>query len=226
MPSPLRPILITAGATRNPIDRMRFISAYSSGGTGAWLVRALAPAHPVHLLGHPEALLRATGGAATADFSGEIFGSTRDLLQRMRRWVLANPRGVVVHAAAVGDYEVEVEEGKVESGRQEWLLRLRPAPKIANLLGDWSPHLRLATFKAAPPATSTEELVQMARRQLHRTGSGVVFANVLGKLGRDVALVEADRASVHGTRGEALEALLQWVRRASQEEMARGAPPV
>ncbi len=197
-----RPVLVTAGATRNPIDRMRYLSAWSSGETGVTLARLLATDHPVHLLGSPEALLRA------GDLrSVEVFSSTRHLMDRMEAWVRGHPDGAVLHAAAVGDYEADPIDGKVESGRTEWILRLRPAPKIADRLKEWGPQLRLVTFKAAAPGTGREELVAIARRLLVRTRSDLVFANVLDHLATDVALVEADAVRFFDRRDAAVATL-------------------
>ena len=97
-----RPVLVTCGATRNPLDAIRFISAFSTGRTGGAIAQALADrGHPVHVLGSAEALLRLTDPALTR----EEYRSTRDLMARMEAWVRANPGGIVVHSAAVGDYE-------------------------------------------------------------------------------------------------------------------------
>src|SRR5688572_24419311 len=105
--------LITAGATRNPIDAVRYVSAWSSGGTGVAIANALRDAgRSVHLLGSAEALLRAH------DMPSEEYGSTRDLMARMERHVRANPQLTLVHASAVGDYELpEIEPSKIPSGR-------------------------------------------------------------------------------------------------------------
>lgn len=205
----LRPVLITAGATRNAIDRMRHIAANSTGQTGVSIAAALSDDRPVHLLGSPEALLR--GWEALSSGSLEEFSSTRDLMARMERWVRAHPQGVVVHAAAVGDYEVEPFDGKIESGRPEWTLTLRPTPKIADHLRTWGPELRIATFKAAPPETSREELLEIARKQLRRTRSDIVFANVLGRLAQGILLVEEHQERWIEHRGPALMALLEWI---------------
>lgn len=202
----MRPVLITAGATRNPIDAMRCISNYSTGATGVWLGRALrARGITVHLLGSAEALLRAP------ELDGEEFTSTRDLMARMERWVRANPGGVVVHAAAVGDYEAEPAAGKISSNLPELVLRLRPTPKIVDQLKGWDPGLHLISFKAAPPETGPDELADIARRQLRRTGSALVFANVLGRLGSGVLLLREEGADSYQDRGSALDALRDHV---------------
>ena len=60
----------------------------------------------------------------------ETFGSTRDLLTRMEAWLKQHPGALVVHAAAVGDYEVAPRPGKIPSGQTVLQLELRPTPKI------------------------------------------------------------------------------------------------
>ena len=197
--------LITAGATCNPIDAIRFLSASSTGRTGAGIARALVRRGiPVHLLGSVEALLRAP------DLPGEEYGSTRDLMERMERAVRSSPGAAVVHAAAVGDYEAEPFCGKIPSGSASLTLTLRPAPKIADHLRGWGLVGPYVTFKAAPPGTTLEGLEAIARSQRTRTACDLVFANVLGHLGQDVLLVgEASRR--FALRDEAVAALVDWL---------------
>lgn len=201
-----RPVLVTAGATRNPLDSMRSVSAHSSGGTGVAIARALQADHAVHLLASPEAGQRAEAAGIEAI---EPFGSTRDLMGRVERWVRAHPAGAVVHAAAVGDYEAETSAGKVESGRPTWSLDLHPTPKILDHIRGWAgPGLVLVSFKAAPPGTGDARLVEIAAAQRARSGSDLVFANVLGRLDRGLAIVGADGVRWYDTRAEAVAALV------------------
>jgi len=199
-------LLITAGATRNPIDAVRYISAASSGRTGVSLGRGLlARGVAVWLMGSLEARLRAP------DLPGEAYGSTRDLMARMERWVRADPSGAVVHAAAVGDYEVaEVTSDKVGSGRARWDLVLVPTPKIADRVRGWGCIGPYVTFKAAAPGTSEEDLEAIARRQRERTRCDLVFANVLGRLGEGILLV-GETTERYRERDVALQALVDWL---------------
>ena len=195
--------LITAGATRNPIDAVRYLSARSSGRTGVFLAERLhAAGHEVGLLGSAEALLRTS-------LVGEEYGSTRDLMARMERAVRERPDVALIHACAVGDYEMAGEStSKIESGRDELVLRMRPTPKIADHVREWGHRGLYVTFKAASPGTCDEELVQIAEAQLARTGSDFVFANVLGRLGERVAIIGGHGARWFDDRKMALESLL------------------
>ncbi len=203
-----RPVLITAGATRNPIDAMRHISANSSGRTSAHIASALAPHTQVTLMGSPQALLRAEGSVHRVEF-----GDTRDLLAKMQAWVEQNPGGAVVHAAAVGDYEVkEPAKAKVSSQLGEWTVTLQPTPKIADRIPQWDPSVYLVTFKAAGPETGAEDLVQICRKQLRRTRSELVFGNVIGALGATSTLVDASGSEAFERRDDALSALVARIR--------------
>jgi phosphopantothenoylcysteine synthetase/decarboxylase len=200
-------VLVTCGATRNPVDAMRYLSARSSGTTGIAIARAaLAAGHSPWLMGSAEARLR------DPELPGEEYGSTRDLMARMERWVRAHPAGAVVHAAAVGDYEVrDADSGKkTPSGMAEWTLTLHPTPKIADHLRGWGLTGRYVTFKAAGPGTSEAELEGIARRQRERTGCDRVFANVLGQLGHGILIV-GDDVRRFDDRDAAIDALVRWL---------------
>ena len=182
-------VLITAGATRNKVDAIRYLSAHATGKTGVEMVTHLHDLFAreeqrasLFLLGSAEACLRLKLKALSLPWnladSEEFFG-TRDLLERMRLNVpLAD---VVIHSAAVGDYEMaDSTDGKIHSGQSEVNLRLTPTPKILDQIRGWNPTCFLVSFKAASPGTSPENLVKIARAQLERTGSNLVFANVIG----------------------------------------------
>lgn len=202
-------MLITAGATRNPIDAVRFLSAKSTGRTGVAIAGALrARGAHVTFFGSPEACMRARLASVDADVVE--FGSTRDLMTKMEQWVRATPTGDVVHAAAVGDYECATSASKVPSGRQLWHLPLTPTPKIADRVRGWGQTGRYVTFKAAAPGTSSEGVVELATAQRIRTRCDLVFANVLGRLDDGLILVGEGVAHVR-RRDEAIAALVQFL---------------
>jgi phosphopantothenoylcysteine synthetase/decarboxylase len=202
------PVLITAGATRNPVDAIRVLTANASGQTGVRLGERLRDAGAqATVLGSPEACLR----AERAGLSSVVYGSTRDLMAKMEAWVRAHPSGAVLHSAAVGDYEVADPTGhKLPSGEAELVIRLGPAPKIADRVRGWGLVGAFVTFKAASPGTSAQALCDIARAQRTRTGSDWVFANVLGDLERDVWIV-GEQDERFAARRDAIEALAQRV---------------
>ena len=201
------PALVTAGSTRNPIDAMRHIAAFSSGKTGVRIARILQErGADVHLLGSPEAVLRAEDS-----LSSETFTSTRDLMARMQSWLLANPTGWVIHSAAVGDYEAVAEKGKISSGQDTLTIQLRAAPKIIDHLKVWAPDSKLVGFKAAGPDTLTEELVAACRELGFRSRANWIFGNVLGELEHTATLVDRFGAESFSNREAAFQVLAAHV---------------
>lgn len=197
----MRHALITAGATRNPIDAIRYVSAHATGRTGVEVARRLRDRHDVLLLGSGEACLRGP------DLPCEEYTSTRDLMGRMERHARAHPDGVIVHSAAVGDYEAQAVATKIPSNQPELVIRMTPGPKILDHLRAWAPDCFLVSFKAASPEVGADELEAIARAQLRRTHSDLVFANRLGAL-QEVLLVGATHTERHTERGSAITALI------------------
>jgi len=206
-------ILVTAGATRNPIDSMRFISANSSGRTGAWLASELSKFGGVTVLGSPEALSRCDPGTSTQEFS-----TTEDLMSKMRSWVEKHPDGMVIHAAAVGDYSAKTIDptAKLPSGQNEITLTLIPTPKILDAIRSWSNEAIVVSFKAAPPGTERGALEAIAQSQAERTDSALVFANTIGRLEEDILLWSREGTRWFKQRADALSALVQWIESQSE----------
>ena len=95
----------------------------------------------------------------------------------------------------------------LERGQDEVVLRLSRSPKIVDHIKKWDPQCRLATFKAAGPNTSGEQLVAICRRQLERTGSDFVFGNVIGALQLTATVVDEFGAESFDSREAAIQNL-------------------
>lgn len=137
-------VLVTAGATREPIDAVRFISNVSTGATGAALADALAAA------GHAVVLLRGEAAVAAARIHDqETFSSAADLAEQLRRRLATGGVDAVVMGAAVSDFHVaDGFSGKISSALPELRLRLVRNPKLLPQLKSWSPRpLRVIGFK-------------------------------------------------------------------------------
>lgn len=202
----MRPALVTAGATRNPVDAIRYLSAGATGTTGIRLASGLSSLFATTLLGSGEACLRAR--LVHADLRTEEFTSTRDLMARMERHLRAHPGGLLVHSAAVGDYEAQAVATKIPSGQAELVLRLTPGPKIVDHVRDWDPELRLCSFKAGSPDWTDDRLEAVARAQLRRTRSDWVFANRLGELATSCMVLDPAGTQRFTSREAALSYLL------------------
>jgi phosphopantothenoylcysteine decarboxylase / phosphopantothenate---cysteine ligase len=204
-----RPLLITAGATRNPIDSIRCITANASGKTGAYIAETLKNLTQTTILGSNVALLHAPKGISPIEFT-----STRDLESRMKSWVLQNPNGVVVHSSAVGDFEFSgaTLDSKIPSGLDEINLKLTPTPKILPQIKAWSNSVSIISFKAAPPQTNQNDLEAIALNQCKRSHSRWVFANVIGNTNHNVKLVSSAIVHSFERRSEAMDFLVNEIK--------------
>ena len=137
-------ILVTAGATREPLDEVRFLSNVSSGKTGAALADALLG------YGHDVTLLRGEGSAKPQHVPDcETFSSCADLLARLQRRLATGLFEAVVMTAAVADYRPDTTQpGKIRSDAAELVLRLVRNPKILPQIKAMSPRpMRVIGFK-------------------------------------------------------------------------------
>jgi phosphopantothenoylcysteine decarboxylase/phosphopantothenate--cysteine ligase len=155
-------ILVTSGATREPIDEVRFISNVSTGKTGASLADFFQEA------GFDVTYLGGEGAAEpfhcrrTARFSD--FAS---LDQKLQAEIATGDYFAVIHLAAVSDYSVQsVQVGersfkphelkKIDSGA-ELALTLRRNYKIVDRLKSYAPDGRKPPIIVAFKLTNTKD---------------------------------------------------------------------
>ncbi len=140
-------ILVTSGATREPLDDVRFLSNVSTGATGAALADALA-AH-----GHAVTLLRGTGATGPKAVREVItFSSTADLEAQLKLRLRTVRFDAVIHCAAVADYKpARVTRGKMSSYAPTLTLRLVPTPKLLPQLKSWAKPARGTSASVRPP---------------------------------------------------------------------------
>lgn len=154
-------VLFTAGATREPIDAVRFVSNVSTGATGTALAGALAAAgHEVTYL-HGEGACRPVAENVTCG----VFGSTEHLAERLRAALAAHRFDAVVQAAAVADYRPETaHHGKLSSYADEVTLRLVPTPKLLPTIKSWADYpLRVLGFKLTHGADQAARALAVGR---------------------------------------------------------------
>lgn len=135
-------ILVTSGATQEPIDGVRFITNFSSGRTAATLAELLAARHSVTFIHGRTSMLPK---APTHNLKYQAF---QDLDRILRSVLKENVFDLIVHAAAISDYSVSHIElngkpcqpgeiPKIDSG-EELTIRTRRNFKIINRLKDYA----------------------------------------------------------------------------------------
>jgi phosphopantothenoylcysteine decarboxylase/phosphopantothenate--cysteine ligase len=164
-------ILVTAGATREPLDAVRFLSNVSTGSTGAALADALAARD------YRVTLLR--GESAVPPRSAcevEVFTSTEDLRGRLQRRLEGGAFDAVIMCAAVADYRPDFAvNGKISSEAAELTLRLVRNPKILPQLKSFSPRpLVVVGFKLTVGADAAARRTAVAAQFAAGTVDAVV----------------------------------------------------
>ncbi|MDV3103332.1 bifunctional phosphopantothenoylcysteine decarboxylase/phosphopantothenate--cysteine ligase CoaBC [Thermococcus waiotapuensis] len=189
-PKPLKGkrVLVTAGATREYIDPIRFITNSSSGKMG------VAIAEEAELRGAEVTLIRTRSSVPSFVERQIEVDTVEEMMSAIESELGSRKYNVVVMAAAVSDFRVK-EKSKVKiKSDQALTLELEPAPKIISRIKELQPEVFLVGFKAEA-GLNEEELISEARKQISRAGSDLVVANTLKAFGSDeneVILVDRD----------------------------------
>ncbi|MCR6655109.1 MAG: phosphopantothenoylcysteine decarboxylase [Opitutus sp.] len=182
-------LLVTSGATREPIDEVRFLSNVSSGRTGAQLADSLSQrGHAVTLLAG-EAAVRPT---ATPDV--RTFSSAEDLQTKLQKLLSTGAFDGVIMAAAVADYRpAEFTAGKLSSDADGLTIRCVRNPKILPQLKSFSPRpLAVVGFKLTVGADASARYAAVFA-QFATGGVDAVVQN-------DLAEIRAAAADAHPFR--------------------------
>jgi phosphopantothenoylcysteine synthetase/decarboxylase len=168
-------VLVTSGATREPIDAVRFLSNGSTGETGARIADALVAR------GHRVTLLHGIGAVLPSRVrDSEGFSSAADLGKRLRARLASGSYDAVIMAAAVADYRPAREaRGKLSSERAALTLRLVRIPKLLPRLKRWAPRpLLVIGFKLTAGADAASR-TRAVEAQLRAGGVDGVVHNDL-----------------------------------------------
>ncbi|WP_456449900.1 bifunctional phosphopantothenoylcysteine decarboxylase/phosphopantothenate--cysteine ligase CoaBC [Palaeococcus sp. (in: euryarchaeotes)] len=163
-------VLITAGATREYLDPIRFITNKSSGKMG------VALAEEAELRGAEVTLIKNKGSVSSFVENQIEVETVEEMLQVIESELKRREYDIVILAAAVGDFTPkEKAQKKIKSGK-ELILELVPTPKIIQRVKEIAPDVFLVGFKAEY-GVGEEELIAQARRQIEKAKSDVVIAN-------------------------------------------------
>jgi phosphopantothenoylcysteine decarboxylase/phosphopantothenate--cysteine ligase len=175
-------VVVTSGATREPIDSVRFISNVSSGRTGAAICEALS-AHGFSVI----QLHGVDSAIGQRVLRREQFTDHASLDAGLKRLLRDSSIGAVIHSAAVGDFALAEPPaaGKIESGR-ELSIQLRPTPKIIDRIHGYSGnnHLLLIGFKLTHEPDA-ESQARAARELMKRSHARYVVQNDVATLASD-----------------------------------------
>ena len=165
-------ILITAGPTRAYLDAFRYITNPSSGKMGIAIAQnALDRGAEVTIIYGP--------GSAKPPVQAKIVPilSTEEMLEAVKMELTAKKYNAAILSAAAADYgssDRKIE--KTPSGKDEWIIKLKPLPKVVENVKKIDPEIYLVGFKAEYNLTD-EELVKRAQERLIGAGMDLIVAN-------------------------------------------------
>ena len=169
-------VLVTAGATFEEVDPVRIITNKSSGKMGVRI------AENASLRGADVLLLRSHNSVEpNYNIIDEKFTTVNDLYNKIKNNI--KDADIVIHSAAVSDFEVNNKKDKKIKSGQELHLELMPATKIFEHLKKFSKKIFLVGFKAEYNV-SNKELIDSAYNLLKSANADLVIANDVGKKGR------------------------------------------
>jgi phosphopantothenate---cysteine ligase (CTP) len=202
-------VLVTAGNTQTPIDKVRCITNIFTGRTGAQVaLEGHRRGHRVTLLtSHAEAVRDLAPGFAppVGSWAVKPYRTFDDLRDAMERELTGGGYDVLIHAAAVSDYELagvfvptkrtkfdsttgrwsgdtmlsDAATGKVKSHHPELWLRLVPTPKLADRVRQpWGFRGTFVKFKLEV-GVSDDELRAIALKSLTQSSADLIVANTL-----------------------------------------------
>ena len=162
-------IVVTAGATSEPMDPVRYITNHSTGKMGYAIARACM------LRGAQVTLLSAQTALRPVSFVDMVpFTTAQDLFEKVQKY--SAQADALVMAAAVADYRpAQVADHKIKKSDGELTLQLERTQDILGWIGAHKPTgLFVCGF-----SMETEHLLENSSVKLHKKNMDMIVANNL-----------------------------------------------
>jgi len=157
-------VLITAGATREAIDPVRFISNYSSGKMGAALAQKAEErgAKIIFIYGNISVPIGSTWKSISVASTQDMYDAVANNLKYA---------DVIIKAGAPADYKI-AEKFDQKQKSNTLTINLEKNPDIASFVGKNKGKKKLVIFSA-----ETENLIENAKKKLAAKNADIVVAN-------------------------------------------------
>ncbi len=168
-----RKILITAGATRESIDPVRFITNHSSGKMGFALARAamLRGAEVTVIAAHTEAEPPMFVKIVRVNSAEEMFNAVRSRIDEFH---------IIIKAAAVADYTpITTADSKIKKSDGDMSIQLKRTVDILKYIGEHKRERQVICGFSM----ETDNVIENSRRKLTSKGCHMICANSLKKAG-------------------------------------------
>ncbi|MBR1899279.1 MAG: bifunctional phosphopantothenoylcysteine decarboxylase/phosphopantothenate--cysteine ligase CoaBC [Oscillospiraceae bacterium] len=162
-------VLVTSGATREPLDPVRFITNHSSGKMGAAVAKAAM------LRGAQVTLVAAHMDVAPPPFVRVVpVGTAQEMFEAVTD--LASAADIVIKAAAVADYTpVTTADQKMKKSDGDLTIGLKRTPDILKYLGE---HKQPGQFLCGF-SMETQNVIENSRKKLASKHADMICANSL-----------------------------------------------
>jgi phosphopantothenoylcysteine decarboxylase/phosphopantothenate--cysteine ligase len=167
-------VVVTSGATSEPIDPVRVLTNRASGKTGRAVARAC------YALGADVTLVHQGGDVPYAEVLQ--VETAEEMTEAVVDRASGGAADALVSAAAISDYTVEAADEKIRSGR-DISLDLTPTPKLIDSVRE-AGDLPIVGFKTETSGDD-EAMVGAARETLRRVDLSFVVANDASVMGDD-----------------------------------------
>ncbi|MFX1493788.1 MAG: bifunctional phosphopantothenoylcysteine decarboxylase/phosphopantothenate--cysteine ligase CoaBC, partial [Promethearchaeota archaeon] len=170
-------VLITAGPTREPIDKVRFVSNRSSGRMGIELAKEAAARGADVILIAGECMVKIPEYINTTNVE-----TTDDFINAVKNELSSKDYDMFISAAAISDYKpIEYIEGKISSDEiKELQVNMRLTPKIIDEARRKNYKTYIVGFKAETNVSRTQ-LIDRAYKRLLKSEIELIVANDIGR---------------------------------------------
>lgn len=166
-------VLVTAGATRESIDPVRFITNHSSGKMGFALARAamLRGADVTVVAAHTDVEPPMFVNVVKVQSAEDMFNAVKEHLEES---------DIIVKAAAVADYTpVTVADNKIKKSDGDMVIELKRTTDILKYIGE---HKRAGQVVCGF-SMETENVIENSRKKLTKKNCDMICANSIKKAG-------------------------------------------
>lgn len=169
---------MTAGPTRAYLDRVRYLSNYSSGQLGYEICRQLEKRCEVIAVvgpcGAPFHKLKATR-VISVETVDEMCRSVLEVCAK------ENPKFAILAAAVLDFAPKKIESGKVSS-RKSWQIDLVPTPKIIDKITRRFPKIRKVAFKLEWKSLNLNQMKKFAINNMKQKSAEALCINFFSQI--------------------------------------------
>lgn len=177
-----REVLVIAGSTAEPIDDVRMLTNRSSGNTGISLaVSAFERGAEVEMW-------YGLGRANPPHFIKTKRFDTIDSLISMVDYTKFFTYDIIINCAAISDYTVQKEKGKIRSGKEQMVLPLKPTPSVIGKIRKKAKGRYMVGFKLESDLPK-RGLIDRGKKKLLDIGLDMIVANNIQDVKRDKAKI-------------------------------------